>query len=121
MASSVVFAASVGVALGSASSGPSAPGHASVYCHSVTGAQWHFAGRTGKHYLVNASGVSCSLIRQWIPALTKQTVTTSSFKLKGPKGWSCTADRPPKRMNAFAGGCNNTAKASSHFVWNPGP
>ena len=51
-----------------------------VHCGAVTGASWSFHNRvlnvSGNRYLVSTEGgLSCSLVRKWVPGLTRRAIT----------------------------------------------
>lgn len=94
-----------------------------VHCGTVTGAQWslghglfHFK---GSHYVVSTEGgVSCSLVRKWVPGLTRQKNHGAGRALQGPFGFKCTSSLPRAigATRAVAGGCLNR---STEFQWAP--
>ena len=93
-----------------------------VHCATVTGALWSIHNPlihvSGSRYVVSSEGgVSCSLVRKWVPGLTHQVNHGAGTAVKGPSGFKCTSSLPRtigKRV--VAGGCLGR---STEFQWAP--
>jgi hypothetical protein len=95
-----------------------------VHCGTVTGASWSFHNRvlnvSGTRYVVSTEGdVSCSLVRQWVPGLTRQANDGAGAAVKGPAGFKCNSTLPRAiggKRGVVAGGC---VGRSTEFQWAP--
>jgi hypothetical protein len=93
-----------------------------VHCGTVTGAPWSIHNRlihvSGSRYVVSSEGgVSCSLVRKWVPGLTHRANHGAGTAVKGPSGFKCTSSLPGaigKRV--VAGGCLGR---STELQWAP--
>jgi hypothetical protein len=58
-------------------------------CHyNLSAKPWHVNGRTGTKWIAGSIGATCAFIKPWV---AKLGTTHSSYILKGPTGWKCTA------------------------------
>lgn len=94
-----------------------------VHCGTVTGIRWSLGSGSmhfkGSRYVVSTEGgVSCSLVRRWVPGLTRQGNHGAGRYLNGPVGFRCTSVLPRAiaGTRAVAGECVNR---STEFQWAP--
>jgi hypothetical protein len=74
----------------------------SARCADVKGPAYSVAGRVTGLYAVEVRGVSCGFARPWVGKL----VTQSRFaRLRGPAGWTCTAETKTRSWLASGGVC----------------
>ena len=84
----------------------------------------------GTKYSFRVDGSKCALAKKWIPKLvvqkgTKNPVGANPLKLRGLKGWDCTA--APDTMSSgypyqFSGDCQKSAsKTYVDFSWTQAP
>ena len=94
-----------------------------VHCGTVAGARWSLSSGPyhykGNHYVVSTEGgITCSLVRKWVPRLTRQRNPGAGRAVSGPSGFKCTSALPRAigAKRTVGGGCVNR---STEFQWAP--
>jgi hypothetical protein len=89
----------------------------------VTGAPWSLHTRrihaSGSRYVVSTEGgISCSLVRKWVPGLTRRSNHGVGTAVKAPSGFTCTTAGSPALGDklVWAGAC---VGRSTQFAWAP--
>jgi hypothetical protein len=109
----------VGMAL-SAAAPHSAASHTTTTAGCLaSGATWRWRVKTGHHYKVYTSDVTCTFARTWAARLSYRPLVLKDGErviLGSPKGWLCRTRFPFPFPRAWAGGCTKGARA---FAWLP--